>query len=124
MVPIAVVIGREVYGSRAMTIPKCFEARDRRGHSHHGMKVQQIIMPAGPAGTFLGYTGLYYLDREYAGAREARKALCRVMEDYDRQARPWLYPWLKGEGRPAVLRAKRAAKMILLPASQVIRVAA
>jgi hypothetical protein len=42
----------------------------------------------------LGCTGLYHLSKEYVEAREARTALCRVMEDYDWVARPWLYPWL------------------------------
>jgi hypothetical protein len=42
----------------------------------------------------LGCTGLYRLSKEYVEARDARTALCRVMEDYDRVARPWLYPWL------------------------------
>lgn len=55
----------------------------------------------------LGCTGLYHLNMEYAEAREARTALCEVMEDYDRQARPWLYPWLKKAERPAARRAQR-----------------
>jgi hypothetical protein len=42
----------------------------------------------------LGRTGLYRLDKQYVEARDARTALCRVMENYDRVARPWLYPWL------------------------------
>src|SRR5919112_1899924 len=37
----------------------------------------------------LGCTGLYYLGKEYAEARAARMALCGLMEDYHRQARPW-----------------------------------
>jgi hypothetical protein len=46
----------------------------------------------------LGCTGLYRLGTDYLEAREARTALCRVMEDYDRVARPWLYPWLHDLG--------------------------
>lgn len=72
----------------------------------------------------LGCTGLYHLDKEYLEAREARVALCEVMEDYDRRARPWLFPWLKREGRPAARRAKRPARMIPPPALPVMRVAA
>jgi hypothetical protein len=72
----------------------------------------------------LACTGLYYLGREYAEAREARKALCGVMEGYDRQARPWLYPWLKKKERLAARRAKRPAKILLPPASPVMRAAA
>ena len=59
----------------------------------------------------LGCTGLYRLDKEYAEAREARVRLCSVMEDYDRQARPWLYPWLKEE-RPAARRARRLVRIL------------
>lgn len=55
----------------------------------------------------LGCTGLYHLDKDYVEASEARTRLCEVMEGYDRQARPWLYPWLKKEERPAVRRARR-----------------
>jgi hypothetical protein len=61
----------------------------------------------------LGCTGLYYLDREYAEAREARLRLCGVMEADDRQARPWLFPWLRKAERPAARRAKRPAGMSL-----------
>jgi hypothetical protein len=46
----------------------------------------------------LGCTGLYRLDIQYVEAREARTALCRVMEDYDRVAHPWLYSWLNSPG--------------------------
>jgi hypothetical protein len=69
----------------------------------------------------LGCTGLYYLDKEYGEAREARTRLCGVMEDYDRQARPWLYPWLKKEGRPSAHRAKRPIGRIPSSASPVIQ---
>lgn len=69
----------------------------------------------------LGCTGLYYLDERYMEAREARKALCEVMEEYDRQARPWLFPWLNEEERPAARRAKRFGIMIPPSTSPVIR---
>lgn len=69
----------------------------------------------------LGCTGLYRLDKAYVEAREARTRLCEVMEDYDRQARPWLYPWLKKEERPATRRAKRPMSMLTTPAFPVIR---
>jgi hypothetical protein len=60
----------------------------------------------------LGCTGLYRLDKRYTEAREARTRLCEVMETYDRQARPWLYPWLKEEKkRPRARRALKAARM-------------
>ena len=59
----------------------------------------------------LGCTGLYHLDKSYAEARSARIVLCRVMEDYDRQARLWLYPWLKEE-RPAARRARRPVRIL------------
>lgn len=72
----------------------------------------------------LGCTGLYYLNKEYVEARAARTRLCEVMEDYDRQARPWLYPWLKKEGRPAARRAKRPTSLIPPPALPVMQVAA
>jgi hypothetical protein len=72
----------------------------------------------------LGCTGLYHLDKSYAEARSARLALCGVMEDYDREVRPWLYPWLKGEERPAARRAKRPAKMTAPPASPIMRATA
>jgi hypothetical protein len=72
----------------------------------------------------LGCTGLYYLDKEYAEAREARKALCRVMEDYDREARPWLYPWLKRKERPAARRATRLPRMNPPPTTSARRVMA
>jgi hypothetical protein len=52
-----------------------------------------------------------------------RTALYRVMEDYDRQARPWLYPWIKRE-RPAARRAKRSVKILPLTVSPVLLVAA
>jgi hypothetical protein len=55
----------------------------------------------------LGCTGLYYLDREYAEAREARVRLCGAMEEYDRRARPWLFPWLNASGGPAAPPAPR-----------------
>jgi hypothetical protein len=71
----------------------------------------------------LGCTGLYYLGLEYAKAREARKALCRLMEEYDRQARPWLFPWLKKK-RPTARRAKRLAGVIPPLTSRVTRAAA
>src|SRR5919112_339315 len=67
----------------------------------------------------LGCTGLYHLSKEHAEAREARVRLCWVMEHYDRQARPWLYPWLKREGRPAACRAKRPDRILPPPASPV-----
>lgn len=66
----------------------------------------------------LGCTGLYYLDERYM---EAREALCEVMEGYDRQARPWLFPWLNEEERPAARRAKRFGIMIPPSTSPVIR---
>jgi hypothetical protein len=72
----------------------------------------------------LGCTGLYHLDKEYAEARSARLALCGVMEDYDRQARPWLYPWLKKGERPRARRAERPAGVIPSQVSPSIRVAA
>jgi hypothetical protein len=60
----------------------------------------------------LGCTGLYHLDKEYVEAREARKALCEVMEDHDRWARLWLYPWLnEKKERPVARRAERAFKL-------------
>jgi hypothetical protein len=55
-------------------------------------------------------------------AREARTNLCRLIEGYDRQARPWLFPWLKKAERPAARRAKRPDRMIkplTLPALRV-----
>jgi hypothetical protein len=55
----------------------------------------------------LGCTGLYYLGKEYTEARAARTALCEVMEGYDRQARPWLFPWLNASERPAARRVSR-----------------
>ena len=72
----------------------------------------------------LGCTGLYHLDKEYVEAREARVRLCGVMEDYDREARPWLYPWLKKEERPAARRAKRPTKLLPPVISPVMWVAA
>lgn len=72
----------------------------------------------------LGCTGLHYLDKEYAEAREARVRLCGVMQDYDRQARPWVYPWLKKAGRPAARRAKRTVKMMPPPTAPVMRATA
>ena len=72
----------------------------------------------------LGCTGLYHLDKLYVEAREARVALCEVMENYDRVARPWLYPWLKSSERPAARRAQRTAKMIPSLASPVLQAAA
>lgn len=42
------------------------------------------------------------------------------MEDYDRQARPWLYPWLKKNERPAARRAKGAVKMIPHPTAPTV----
>jgi hypothetical protein len=72
----------------------------------------------------LGCTGLYYLDKEYVDAREARTKLCEVMEGYDRQARPWLYPWLRKEERPAARRAKRPTKILPPLTSPVMQVAA
>jgi hypothetical protein len=72
----------------------------------------------------LGCTGLYYLSLEYVEAREARKALCEVMEDYDRVMHPWLYPWLKKEARPAALRAKKSSKTFLLLISPKMRATA
>jgi hypothetical protein len=71
----------------------------------------------------LGCTGLYCLDLYYVEAREARTRLCEVMEDYDRQARPWLYPWLKGRkdiGRQTTRQAQKTTKMIHPPASVVM----
>jgi hypothetical protein len=72
----------------------------------------------------LGCTGLYYLDEKYAEAREARKALCEVIEDYDRQARPWMYRWLKKEGWLTVRRARKSPKLLPPAASPVMRAAA
>lgn len=72
----------------------------------------------------LGCTGLYHLDKEYVEAREARTRLCEVMEGYDRQTRPWLYPWLKKEERPAARRAKRPTKILKPSISPVMRAAA
>jgi hypothetical protein len=73
----------------------------------------------------LGCTGLYHLDKEYVEARGARVRLCEVMEDYDRQARPWLYPWLNGEKqRPVARRAKRQARVMPLSAPSALRAAA
>jgi hypothetical protein len=75
----------------------------------------------------LGCTGLYYLDKEHVEAREARTRLCEVMEEYDRQARPWLYPWLKGlkdVKRPPARRARRSDRMIPPPASRVMQASA
>jgi hypothetical protein len=46
------------------------------------------------------------------------------MEDYDRQARPWIYPCLKKAERPAARRAKKSTSMIRTPASPLLRVAA
>src|SRR5919112_2693756 len=60
----------------------------------------------------LGCTGLYYLGLEYREAREARNALCEVMEEYDWQTRPWLFPWLNKEEGSAAHRAKRLATVI------------
>ncbi len=71
----------------------------------------------------LGCTGLYYLDKSYAEAREARTALCRVMEGYDRNAKPWLYPWLREE-RAGARRARRPVRMIPPPVSPITWVAA
>jgi hypothetical protein len=72
----------------------------------------------------LGCPGLYYLGKEYTEARAARTTLCEVMEGYDRQVRPWLFPWLKSSERPAARRAQRTAKMIASPASPVLQSAA
>jgi hypothetical protein len=73
----------------------------------------------------LGCTGLYRLDKEYVEAREARVRLCEVMETYDRQARPWLYPWLKEEKkRPRARRALKPARMIPPTATPALRAAA
>jgi hypothetical protein len=72
----------------------------------------------------LGCTGLYHLDKEYVEARGARVRLCEVMEDYDREARPWLYPWLNMDKRPAARRAKRSGRVIPLPASPIMQAAA
>ena len=71
-----------------------------------------------------GCTGLYHLDKGYVEARQARTALCTVMEDYDRQVRPWLFPWLKKAERPAALRAKRPVGMIPPPTSPTLRLTA
>jgi hypothetical protein len=71
----------------------------------------------------LGCTGLYRLDKEYVEAREARTDLCRVMEDYDRATRPWLYPWLKEE-RPKARRACKSVKMLPPPVTPALRAAA
>jgi hypothetical protein len=60
----------------------------------------------------LGCTGLYRLDKRYTEAREARTRLCGVMEAYDRQARPWLYPWLNISKRPRARYARRIARVI------------
>jgi hypothetical protein len=68
----------------------------------------------------LGCTGLYYLDMKYAEARKARTALCEVMEDYDRQARPWLYPWLNAFKRPVAHRALKPAKKLPTLSSHII----
>jgi hypothetical protein len=75
----------------------------------------------------LACTGLYYLGVEYQAAREARTALCRVMEDYDRVVRPWLFPWLKARQpaeRPTAHRAQRPQVMPLRPGPLALRVAA
>jgi hypothetical protein len=72
----------------------------------------------------LGCTGLYHLDKEYVEARAARIRLCEVMEEYDRQARPWLYPWLKKTERPVARRAKRSARVMPLSAPSALRTAA
>jgi hypothetical protein len=73
----------------------------------------------------LGCTGLYRLDKQYVEARDARTALCRVMEDHDRIARPWLYQCLHN---PRVLEhsARRAPgpRTISVPAQAAIRIAA
>jgi hypothetical protein len=73
----------------------------------------------------LGCTGLYRLDKQYAEAREARTALCRVMEDYDRVARPWLYTWLH---RPRVsehsARRTPGPHTVVAPAALAVRIAA
>lgn len=51
------------------------------------------------------------MNEECTEACEARTALCRVMEDYDRAACPWLYPWLSEE-RPAARRARRLVRIL------------
>lgn len=71
----------------------------------------------------LGCTGLYRLDRKYAEAREARTNLCRVLEDYDRATRPWLYPWLREKRHPA-RRAQRLVGMVPPDDAPALRAAA
>ena len=69
---------------------------------------RQSLVKVAPVAAVLGCTGLYCLGAEYQEARAVCAALCRVLEDYDRVARLWLYPWLKARqtvARPAAHRA-------------------
>ena len=54
----------------------------------------------------------------YSLVEGVRTNLCRVMEAYDRVARPWLYPWLNsGETRERPT-ARRASLPRTLPLSR------
>lgn len=85
---------------------------------------RRSILEIGNVAAVLGCTGLYRLDKKYVEAREARTNLCRVMETHDRATRPWLYPWLNKEERPAARRAQRLVKVPPPMAPSISRTAA